>query len=160
MFVIPPHTRAHRGLPFVSLLDRELLGNGGTSSTMPAYRALSYIVTTNLSVQRHHSLFFVSDPYIQHMADLGPTVPRLAISGAIEEPLISVRMSASVDTAHNDDRLYFKITLPRDTVDVFGTGQLTIGELPEKVDNSSITWVPVRMYQLLSASGLQPPTCA
>lgn len=38
--------------------------------------------------------------------------------------------------------------MQRDTVDIGGNaGALTIGKLPAGVDNSSITWVPVRLYE-------------
>ena len=56
-------------------------------------------------------------------------------------------------------RLYMQITLQRNTIDVSGTGQITIGELPQGVDNSSITWVPVRLYDPADG-GLNPPSFA
>lgn len=52
-----------------------------------------------------------------------------------------------------------QITLQRDTIDVSGEGQITIGQLPEGVDNSSLTWVPVRLYDE-SVGGLTPPSFA
>ena len=52
-----------------------------------------------------------------------------------------------------------QITLQRNTIDVGGTGQITVGELPTGVDNSSITWVPVRLYSS-DDGGLNPPTFA
>ena len=30
--------------------------------------------------------------------------------------------------------------------DSAGSGQLTLGKLPSGIDNSSLTWVPVRLY--------------
>ena len=53
----------------------------------------------------------------------------------------------------------FKITLQRDTIDVSGQGQITIGQLPDDIDESNITWVPVRLYAA-SEGGLTPPTFA
>ena len=52
-----------------------------------------------------------------------------------------------------------KITLQRDTIDVSGQGQITIGQLPDDIDESNITWVPVRLYAA-SEGGLTPPTFA
>ncbi len=50
--------------------------------------------------------------------------------------------------------------LQRDTIDVGGNnGALTIGKLPDGIDNSSLTWVPVRLYQP-EDGGLDPPTFA
>jgi hypothetical protein len=40
-----------------------------------------------------------------------------------------------------------------------GTGTLTIGGLPEGVDNSSLTWVPVRLYTA-AEGGVSPPSFA
>ncbi|KAI0760509.1 aspartic peptidase domain-containing protein [Fomes fomentarius] len=63
----------------------------------------------------------------------GPMIPRLALTGAIEQPM-------------------FAVTLQRDTIDITGTGQLTIGQLPDGIDNSSITWIPVHLYNNVTNS--------
>jgi len=52
-----------------------------------------------------------------------------------------------------------QITLSRDTIDISGHGQLTLGKLPDGVDNSSLTWVPVRLYSS-DEGGLRSPTFA
>jgi hypothetical protein len=50
--------------------------------------------------------------------------------------------------------------LQRDAIDVSGNnGAFTIGKLPDGVDNSSLTWVPVRLYGP-EDGGLNPPTFA
>jgi hypothetical protein len=50
--------------------------------------------------------------------------------------------------------------LQRDTIDVSGNnGALTIGKLPQGIDNSSLTWVPVRLYTP-GDGGLSPPSFA
>jgi hypothetical protein len=50
--------------------------------------------------------------------------------------------------------------LQRDTIDVSGNdGAFTIGKLPDGIDNSSLTWVPVRLYDP-EDGGLNPPTFA
>jgi len=53
----------------------------------------------------------------------------------------------------------FTITLNRNTIDISGHGQLTLGKLPDGVDNSSLTWVPVRLYTP-AEGGLRAPTFA
>lgn len=50
--------------------------------------------------------------------------------------------------------------LQRDTIDVSGNnGAFTIGKLPAGIDNSSLTWVPVRLYDS-AEGGMNPPTFA
>jgi hypothetical protein len=49
------------------------------------------------------------------------------------------------------------ITLQRDSVEIGGNiGMLAIGELPEGVNNESLTWAQVRGYPI-SAGGLPAP---
>lgn len=69
-------------------------------------------------------------------------------------------------TRHNNCRCVYchtdataQITLQRDTIDISGKGELTIGELPSGIDNSSLTWVPVRLYPP-GDGGLQAPSFA
>jgi len=81
-----------------------------------------------------------TDQFVTNIPTFGPLVSRLATSGQIEQPM-------------------FAITLQRNTIDVGGKGQITIGQLPPGIDNSSITWVPVRLYQPADG-GLNPPTFA
>ncbi|KAG5646919.1 hypothetical protein DXG03_001995 [Asterophora parasitica] len=51
----------------------------------------------------------------------------------------------------------FTITLQRDTVDIGGNvGLLSIGELPKGIQNESLTWVPLRTYNV-DQGGLPPP---
>jgi len=70
----------------------------------------------------------------------GPLLTRIAQSNALEMPM-------------------FTISLQRSTIDISGTGALTLGALPQGVDNSSITWVPVRLYSAVEG-GIVPPTFA
>jgi len=54
----------------------------------------------------------------------------------------------------------FAMMLQRDMIDVSGSnGALTIGKLPDGIDNSSLTWVPVRLYKP-GDGGMNPPTFA
>lgn len=58
----------------------------------------------------------------------GPVIARMALSGLLSEPS-------------------FTVTLQRDTLDIGGNiGMLSLGELPETVQNDSLVWVPVRLY--------------
>lgn len=52
-----------------------------------------------------------------------------------------------------------QITLQRNTIDIGGSGLLTVGKLPEGIDNSSLTWVPVRLYNEQDG-GMKPPRFA
>ncbi|KAJ7045952.1 aspartic peptidase domain-containing protein [Mycena alexandri] len=70
----------------------------------------------------------------------GPLISRIAQSGALQMPM-------------------FSISLQRSTIDISGKGALTLGTLPPGVDNSSLTWVPVRLYSP-AEGGLAPPTFA
>jgi len=70
----------------------------------------------------------------------GPLLSRVVSSGQLAEPM-------------------FAITLQRDTIDISGTGQLSVGKLPEGVNNSSLTWVPVRLYSQ-NDGGIAPPSFA
>lgn len=81
-----------------------------------------------------------TDGFVSSTSTNGPLLSRMVMSGALENPL-------------------FAVTLQRNTIDIGGKGQLTIGKLPDGVDNSSLTWVPVRLYTP-DEGGQQPPTFA
>lgn len=49
--------------------------------------------------------------------------------------------------------------MQRNTIDIGGNGMLTVGKLPDGVDESSLTWVPVRLYEVADG-GLEAPTFA
>ncbi|KAJ7497746.1 aspartic peptidase domain-containing protein [Mycena latifolia] len=70
----------------------------------------------------------------------GPLISRIAQSNALDMPM-------------------FTISLQRSTIDISGTGALTLGTLPDGVDNSTLTWVPVRLYSAQDG-GITPPTFA
>ncbi|KAJ3980813.1 aspartic peptidase domain-containing protein [Lentinula detonsa] len=71
-------------------------------------------------------------------------------------PLLA-RIASTSDGLEDD---VFSISLQRSEIDVGNdNGTLTIGKLPDGVDNSSLTWVPVRLYSP-SEGGLSPPTFA
>ena len=85
----------------------------------------------------------------------------MAMSGYLEQPLFAVSVPFEILTilvcAY---RSINKITFQRDTIDIGGSeGTFTIGKLPEGVDESSITWVPVRLYHH-EDGGQYPPSFA
>jgi hypothetical protein len=75
---------------------------------------------------------------VKSFSTYGPVLSRAAMYGELEDPM-------------------FSITLQRDTVEIGGKGVLSVGKLPDGVDNSSITWVPVRLYTT-AQGGMEPPT--
>ncbi|KAF8879693.1 hypothetical protein BD779DRAFT_1122288 [Infundibulicybe gibba] len=79
-----------------------------------------------------------SDSLISSIGTDGPLVSRIAMTDALDMPI-------------------FTISLQRNTIEIGGTGLLTLGKLPGGVDNSSMTWVPVRLYSPADG-GLQAPT--
>ncbi|TCD64132.1 hypothetical protein EIP91_004513 [Steccherinum ochraceum] len=82
-----------------------------------------------------------TDVFVANTASAGPLIARMAMSGELEQPM-------------------FAITLQRSTVDIGGNeGALTVGRLPTGVDNSSLTWVPVRLYGP-AHGGQDPPSFA
>ncbi|KAK7447708.1 hypothetical protein VKT23_013964 [Stygiomarasmius scandens] len=71
----------------------------------------------------------------------GPVLARIAMTGALDAPM-------------------FAIQLQRTQIDIGGQGVLTIGALPEGIDNSSLTWVPVKFYTDSEMPGTEVPTFA
>ncbi|PPQ64155.1 hypothetical protein CVT24_008790 [Panaeolus cyanescens] len=81
-----------------------------------------------------------TDVMIEATDSHGPLIPRMAMTGALQSPM-------------------FSITLQRNTIDLSGEGLLTVGKLPDGIDNTSLTWVPVRLYRP-EEGGMVPPTYA
>ncbi|THU81307.1 acid protease, partial [Dendrothele bispora CBS 962.96] len=82
-----------------------------------------------------------TDDFVTGTYQYGPLLARIAMTNALDMPM-------------------FAIELQRATIDVGGQdGVLTVGTLPEGVDNSSLTWVPVRLYKP-DEGGLRAPTFA
>ncbi|KZV64764.1 acid protease [Peniophora sp. CONT] len=82
-----------------------------------------------------------TDQFIESAATYGPLTTRLALSGQLEQPM-------------------FALMLQRNTIDVSGDdGVVSVGCLPDGIDNSSLTWLPVRLYAPADG-GLNPPTFA
>jgi hypothetical protein len=70
----------------------------------------------------------------------GPLLSRIVTSNALKSPM-------------------FSITLQRNTIDIGGNGMLSVGALPSGIEESALTWVPVRRYPV-TAGGLQAPSFA
>ncbi|TFK67414.1 acid protease [Pluteus cervinus] len=81
-----------------------------------------------------------TDDFVRATYDQGPLLSRISMTGALQKPM-------------------FSITLQRDTIDISGQGVLSVGKLPDGVDESSLTWVPVRLYKPQDG-GLSPPAFA
>lgn len=82
-----------------------------------------------------------TDNFLNDTYQYGPLLSRIAMSNQLEDDV-------------------FSISLQRSEIDVgIDNGTLTLGKLPDGVDNSSLTWVPVRLYNA-SEGGLSPPTFA
>ncbi|KAJ7121273.1 aspartic peptidase domain-containing protein [Mycena crocata] len=99
-----------------------------------------------------------TDHFVASSYQDGPLVSRIAQSGSLEMPMFSVNILYN-DVHQPISFPIFKITLQRATIDISGTGALTLGTLPDGVDNSSLTWVPVRLYSA-AEGGIRPPTFA
>ncbi|KDR82509.1 hypothetical protein GALMADRAFT_87852 [Galerina marginata CBS 339.88] len=81
-----------------------------------------------------------TDHFVESTDISGPLLSRMAMSGALELPMFSVEFQ-------------------RVAIDISGNGSLTIGKLPDGIENSSLTWVPVRLYPT-EDGGLAPPSSA
>ncbi|KAH9841457.1 acid protease [Rhodofomes roseus] len=125
-------------LAAVSNTDNTAVLNGGAGIIGLGFPSQSNIQSAVVSEKFGRSV--TANEFVSHISSLGPLVSRMAAASIIQQPL-------------------FTVTLQRDTIDVSGNGQLTIGELPDGVDNSSLTWVPVRLYSTTDG-GLQAPTYA
>lgn len=79
-------------------------------------------------IPKNTSLNGVTDILLSILALDGPMLPRLTLSGQLDEPL-------------------FTITLQRTANELGGNvGELSIGELPGNLSDSSLTYLPVRLY--------------
>ncbi|KAF9031800.1 acid protease [Hymenopellis radicata] len=82
-----------------------------------------------------------TDDFVRATEAYGPLLTRIAMTNELEMPM-------------------FAIELQRDTIDIGGQdGMLTIGKLPDGIDESALTWVPVRLYAA-NDGGLRAPSFA
>ncbi|OBZ68749.1 Pepsin-2B [Grifola frondosa] len=125
-------------LAAVNDTNNSAVSNGGAGIMGLGFPAQSFVQAAVVNAQFNNPSG--TDEFVLNTPSDGPLVSRLAIAGAVEEPM-------------------FAITLQRDTIDVSGHGQISIGQLPAGVDNSTITWVPVRLYSPANG-GMQPPSFA
>ncbi|KAI0772172.1 aspartic peptidase domain-containing protein [Irpex lacteus] len=129
---------ADQPLGAINDTDNSAVQNGGAGIFGMGFPSQSFVQAAVVN-QKFNSPTSTDD-FIQNIGAFGPLVSRLAEAGHIEQPI-------------------FSISLQRNTVDVGGKGQITIGELPAGVDNSNVTWVPVRLYKPADG-GLNPPSFA
>ncbi|KAF9483409.1 acid protease [Pholiota conissans] len=83
------------------------------------------------------------DNYVDSMGSHGPLISRIAMAGALDAPMFSLSLQRD----------------ERDPTRTEKTGFLTLGKLPHGIDNSSLTWVPVRLYAV-EDGGMGPPSFA
>ena len=81
-----------------------------------------------------------TDSFISNIDTHGPLASRISMSGGLERDV-------------------YAITLQRNQVDVGGEGTMHIGKLPDGIDESLMTWVPVRLYSM-EDGGMPPPSFA
>ncbi|EEB98652.1 hypothetical protein MPER_01805, partial [Moniliophthora perniciosa FA553] len=93
-------------------------------------------------VTRESGPLTTTDAFVQSTWKYGPLLSRISMTNQLEKPM-------------------FSIELQRSTIDAGtgGDGMLTVGKLPDDVDENSLTWVPVRLYKP-EEGGLRPPTFA
>ncbi|KAH6911516.1 aspartic peptidase domain-containing protein [Coprinopsis sp. MPI-PUGE-AT-0042] len=96
-------------------------------------------VQQEVTLQKTGSLF-PTDDEIRYTYTDGPLLTRITMTNQLELPM-------------------FAVTLQRSTIDIEGQGLLTVGRLPDGVEESELTWVPVRLYNA-SEGGLRPPNFA
>ncbi|KIK60385.1 hypothetical protein GYMLUDRAFT_605748 [Collybiopsis luxurians FD-317 M1] len=82
-----------------------------------------------------------TDGFIEDTYKYGPLLSRIAMTNQLENDVFAIALQRSEIDDGPDN------------------GTLTIGKLPDGVDNSSLTWVPVRLYNA-SEGGLSPPSFA
>ncbi|KAI0634495.1 acid protease [Trametes polyzona] len=131
-------TLENQTLAAVTDTNNFAVSSGGAGILGLGFPAQSFVQAGAINAEIKNTIG--TDTFVEQTTNSGPIVPRLILLDEIDDPL-------------------FSITLQRDTIDVSGEGQITIGALPEGVDNSSITWVPVRLYDP-SNGGLSPPSFA
>ncbi|EPT05128.1 hypothetical protein FOMPIDRAFT_1021485 [Fomitopsis schrenkii] len=126
--------------PFVSVsnTNNNAVLNGGAGIIGLGFPSQSNV--QEQMTQQKFGLALTANQFVSQIGSFGPLVSRMVMNGTIQQPL-------------------FTITLQRDTIDISGKGELTIGELPSGIDNSSLTWVPVRLYPP-GDGGLQAPSFA
>ncbi|KAI0770023.1 aspartic peptidase domain-containing protein [Fomes fomentarius] len=131
-------TLADQTLAAVSDTDNTAVSNGGAGILGLGFPSQSFVQAAAINAEFNNPPG--TDTFVSQTPAYGPIVPRLVLADMIDDPL-------------------FTITLQRNTIDPSGHGQITIGQLPDDVDEDKITWVPVRLYDS-AEGGLDPPTFA
>ena len=87
-----------------------------------------FIKPEGRELEKRQNATVSSSSLIPSMAQYGPLFTRLIDQNLLASPM-------------------FAITLQRDSVDIGGNvGMLSVGELPQNISSSSLTWVPLREY--------------
>ncbi|KAI0720597.1 aspartic peptidase domain-containing protein [Cerioporus squamosus] len=125
-------------LAAVNDTDNSAVQNGGAGIMGLGFPAQSFVQAAAINAEFNTPSG--TDTFITQTASYGPVVSRLIMADMIDDPL-------------------FAVTLQRNTIDVSGKGEITIGQLPDGIDESNITWVPVRLYDP-AEGGMAPPSFA
>lgn len=133
----------------VAIQNQAFVGVNATTNPVVQYGAAGIfglgfpsgsVVQQSLTLFQHGSQN-TTDAFVSGTYKNGPVLSRIVQTNALANPM-------------------FAISLQRDTIEIGGgTGTLTVGTLPPGIDNSSLTWVPVRLYSQ-AEGGLQPPSFA
>ncbi|RPD62529.1 acid protease [Lentinus tigrinus ALCF2SS1-7] len=118
--------------------DNSAVQNGGAGIMGLGFPAQSFVQAAAINAEFNNPSG--TDTFIEQTANYGPAVSRLILADMIDDPL-------------------FAVTLQRNTIDVSGQGEITIGQLPDEIDESNITWVPVRLYDP-AEGGMAAPSFA
>ncbi|TFK93100.1 acid protease [Polyporus arcularius HHB13444] len=131
-------TLTDQTLAAVNDTDNSAVQNGGAGILGLGFPAQSFVQAAAINAEFNSPSG--TDTFITQTASYGPVVSRLIMADMIDDPL-------------------FAVTLQRNTIDVSGKGEITIGQLPDGIDESNITWVPVRLYDP-AEGGMAPPSFA
>ncbi|KAI0051557.1 acid protease [Auriscalpium vulgare] len=140
------------GFPINSVIWNQLL-----SAKYPRARSIRSLSSRYLANRIFPDLSFISrhnsnSPRQLSSPDTSPSVSDVLATFGTNGPMISRLISAGALS-----RPLVTITLQRDTFDIGGNmGVLSIGELPPGVEESNLTWVPLRGYTV-EQGGLPAP---
>lgn len=148
-FASGPIAYSSATLAGISIDNQAFVGVNATTNPIVQYGAAGIFglgFPSGSVAQQSLSLFqhgpqSTTDAFVSSTYKDGPLLARIVQTNALASPM-------------------FSISLQRDTIDIGGgTGTLTIGTLPPGVDNSTLTWVPIRLYTQ-QEGGLEAPSFA
>lgn len=125
----------------VSSTDNTVIQDGAAGIFGLGFPSGSDIQAKLTEAQTDVTTLTSSDAFLNDTYTYGPLLSRISMTNQLEDDI-------------------FSIYLQRSEIDVgVNNGTLTIGKLPDGIDESSLTWVPVRLYAPADG-GLNPPSFA